>query len=179
MSTSPRHRDHCGTPLHWHFLYTVVLKCRWERKKYPINLFFQLQRLISDRRSTFTKPKGYQILDFLKLDWMLEVSDPLGIPFVRYKTACKMTDLLSVSKFAVFETVLYPLYSAYSMNIDKACTFLDYLPTSSCKHIFWTPPYLELQCTHMCVCIHTYTYCIHLNIFSMYILDCKSFWCSE
>ena len=61
--------------------------------------------LISDRRSTHTKPKGYQILGFLKLDWMLGVSDPLGIPFVRYKAACKMTDQLSVSKFAVFEKV--------------------------------------------------------------------------
>ena len=58
-----------------------------------IDLLFQLQRLISDRRSTHTKPKGYQILDFLKLDWMLDLSDPLRIPFVRYKTVCKTTDL--------------------------------------------------------------------------------------
>ena len=43
--------------------------------------------------------------DFLKLDWMLELLDALRILFVRYKTVCKMTDLLSVSKFAVFEKV--------------------------------------------------------------------------
>ena len=61
--------------------------------------------LISDRRSTHTKPKGYQMLDFLKLDWMLELSDAYRILFVQYKPPCKMTDLLSVSKFAVFEKV--------------------------------------------------------------------------
>ena len=61
--------------------------------------------MISDRLSTHTKPKGYQIFRFSKLDWMLDLSDPLRIPFVRYKTVCKMTDLLSVSKFAVFEKV--------------------------------------------------------------------------
>ena len=58
-----------------------------------INLFFQLQRLISDRLSTHTKPKGYQMKDFLKLDWMLELSDALRILFVRYKAVCKTTDL--------------------------------------------------------------------------------------
>ena len=85
-----------------------------------IDLFFQLQKLISDRRSTHTKPKGYQILDFLKLDWMLGVSDPLRIPFDPYKTSCKMYHLLSVSKFAVFEKVgercvpLGPIFVGFS-----------------------------------------------------------------
>ena len=61
--------------------------------------------LISDRLSTHTKPKGYQIFRFSKLDWMLDLSDPLRIPFVRYKTVCKTTDLFYRSKFAVFEKV--------------------------------------------------------------------------
>ena len=28
----------------------------------------------------------------------------------------------------------------YGMDIDKKWTFLDYLPTSSCKHSLWTTP---------------------------------------
>ena len=38
-------------------------------------------------------------------------------------------------------------FSKYLINVDKKSTFLDYLPTSSCQHSLWTPPYYN--CTYL------------------------------
>ena len=34
----------------------------------------------------------------------------------------------------------------YLINVDKKLTFLDYLPTTSCKRSLWTTPYQLLYC---------------------------------
>ena len=34
----------------------------------------------------------------------------------------------------------------YGMNVDKKWTFLDHLPTSSCKRSLWTTPYCSQVC---------------------------------
>ena len=46
--------------------------------------------------------------------------------------------------FGVFMTT-YPLCvdNFYGMDVDKKWTFLDHLPTSSCKHSLWTTPNRE------------------------------------
>ena len=49
-----------------------------------------------------------------------------------------------VDKFLAFFDHLPPYVDIfYGMNVDKKWTFLDHLPTSSCKRSLWTTPYLD------------------------------------
>ena len=41
---------------------------------------------------------------------------------------------------AFFDHLLLCVDIFYGMNVDKKRTFLDHLPTSSCKRSLWTPP---------------------------------------
>ena len=51
-----------------------------------------------------------------------------------------------VDKFLAFFDHLTPCVDIfYLINVDKNKTFLDYLPTSSCKRSLWTPPNVDVK----------------------------------
>ena len=56
-----------------------------------------------------------------------------------YIRSCSQTTLI---RFWLFMTTYPPplTFSMYGMNVDKKWTFLDHLPTSSCKRSLWITP---------------------------------------
>ena len=57
-----------------------------------------------------------------------------------------------IGKILAFSDHLLPyVYVFYGIKVDKKWTFLDHLPTSSCKRSLWTPPYVMLVCIEVLV----------------------------
>jgi hypothetical protein len=62
--------------------------------------------------------------------------------FFSRKLPVKGHSQTTMIRFTLFLTTYHPLcwHFLWYINVDKKLTFLDHLPTSSCKHSLWTPP---------------------------------------